>query len=118
MGGIHPEHRVLRPLGQGGGEDPLQLPPGAFGAQAAHLQQSVHRQPVVLIGAEGGGVGLHIGSDEGLGLPDDRLTPAALQILREELVEIGVVPGKIFVVLHQVVVEGAGSAWSPPGRGC
>ena len=83
MGGVHPSVWVLRPLGQCGGIASLQLPPSAFGAQAAHLQQGVHRQQVVLIGAKGGGVSLHIGGDEGLCLPDDRLTPAALQILRE-----------------------------------
>ena len=117
MGGVHPGVRALRLLGQGGGEGPLQLSPGAFGAQAAHLQQGVHRQQVVLIGAEGGGVGLHIGGDKGLRLPNDRLTPAALQVLRQKLVEIGVVPGKIFVVLHQVVVEGPLQHGLPPGGG-
>ena len=35
MGGVHPGVRALRLLGQGGGEGPLQLPPGALGAQAA-----------------------------------------------------------------------------------
>ena len=72
---------------------------------------------MVLVGAEGGGVGLHIGGDEGLGLADDRLIPAALEVLREKLVEAGVVLSEIGVVLHQVVIEGALQHDLPPGGG-
>ena len=102
-------------LGQGDGVVPAQLPPDALGAQSTHRQQGVHRQQVVRVGAEGGGVGLHIGCDESLSLADLRLTLAALEVSGEELVEVGVVLGEVLLVLHQVVVQGPVQHGLPPG---
>ena len=73
-------------------QGPLQLPPDTLSPQAAHIQKCIHCQQVIFIGTKSGGISLHIGGDEGLGFPDDCLISAALQILREELVEICVIP--------------------------
>lgn len=69
VGGVHALPGALGLLGQGGGIAALQLAPGAFCSEQAHLLQRLHRQAVVLVGAEGRGVGFYIGGDQFRGLP-------------------------------------------------
>ena len=63
---------------------------------------------MVSIGAKGGGVLLDIGGDGFLGFPDQGFAAAAVQVISEKLGKVGLILGKIAVVLHQVVVQGAG----------
>ena len=89
-----PRSRTLCLLDQGAGAMSPQLPVNTLRAQSAHLQQGIHHQKVVLVGAEGGRIGLHIEGDHGLSLPEHRLIPSSFKILREQLFKIGVAPDK------------------------
>ena len=71
MGGVHALSRALGLLAQGGGIAPLQLAPGALGPEKADFLQGLHGQTVILIGAEGGGVGLDVGGNELRGFLED-----------------------------------------------
>ena len=117
VGGVHALPGALGLLGHGGGIASLQLAPGALGPEQADFLQGLHRQTVILIGAEGGGVGLDVGGNELRGFPEDKGQLPALHILREEPAEIRLVLLEVFLHLHQLVVERAFCHVLPGGGG-
>lgn len=59
---VHFKLRLLLLAADGGGNGSFQLTADAFCAEQADFFQGVHGELVILIGAEGGGIDLHIGA--------------------------------------------------------
>ena len=91
MGGVDEAGAARRLAFGGGGDGPLQLPGHALRPEQAELPEGVHAGLKLLIGAELGGVLLHIGGDEGLHLVQHLSKISAVEVLCKKLREILVV---------------------------
>ena len=91
MGGVDEAGAARRLAFGGGGDGPLQLPGHALRPEQAELPEGVHAGLKLLVGAELGGVLLHIGSDEGLHLVQHLSKVSTIEVLCKKLREILVV---------------------------
>lgn len=102
---VHPALCVFLLPADRRGDLSRELSPDTLSAQEAEVRDRPYSGEIILVGAECSGILLHIRRDHLRRLRSLLLKQSTLKISRDKLIEIFMVLCKIFIVLHEIVIE-------------